>query len=152
MERFHNTKLYEPFLLRGNDSRWGPARTTDISMCKTKLDFYFWLTVLFQFRVKEVLTVETPLSSPEAGCDQSLFNSVRRGDWDAAGRETLSLSSCKLPALHSLSGLCRFLNQAVGTQWEGLLHEAPAPTEFLQAKQCVAWKCWYFLLIIKRVE
>lgn len=67
----------------------------------------------------EVPTAEMPLSSTEAGCDQSLFNSVRRGNRDAAGRETLSPSPCRLPALHPVSCLCRFLNRAAGTQWEG---------------------------------
>lgn len=138
MERFYNAKLYKPFPLRGKDFRWGPAHTTDICTCKTKLDSYFWMMIFFQCRVKEVPTAELPLSSPGAGCDQSLLNLVRRGNWVAAGCQTLSPSSCKLPALHWVSCLCGFLNQAVGTQWEDLLHEAPVLTEFLQAKQNVA--------------
>ena len=128
MERFHNTKLYEPLLLRGNEAPWGPAHTTDIAMCKTKLDSYFWMMFFFQSRVKEVLAAEMPLTSPGAGCDQLLSKSVRRGSRGAAGREMLSVSSGKLPALRPVSCLCRFLIQAA--LQGGLLHEAPAPTEF----------------------
>lgn len=101
----------------------------------------------------EVPTAEMPLSSPEAGCDQSLFNSVRRGNRDAAGRERLSPSSCRLPAPHWVSFLCRFLNWAAGAQWEGSSacgtssHWVPASKAQRHLKVLI-----FSAYIIKRVE
>lgn len=51
--------------MRGRDSQWGPAHNTDISLCKAKLDYNFWMMVFFMFRVKGVPVAEMPLSSPD---------------------------------------------------------------------------------------
>lgn len=96
--------------MRPIDSWRSLGSTADISMYKTKLDFHFLIMVVFEFGVP---MAEIPLSSPEAGCNQSLPNSVRRGNWSVSWLWNI-ISKLLRSSCSALGILCGFLTRAAG--------------------------------------